>query len=697
MTDKLIRQTMFRTGEVDQVTWKRTDVEEYLTAAQSLLNCEVGTTGLVKKRKGTVKALDATACAVPQSRMFEFVDKFENYYLIIASDYEFCVYDAPTNTRHIVTARGIPRQHVVTKRGTHVVAEANDFLHVQNIVTPYGSSDLDELDYTEDNDSVVFTHPRFPPARIYVSDYASITFSYEELNIYPLPAYDFSRFNYNNYNVSLSVVGSVLTFVMVNPDGNSAFTDAWVGGQILGGGTTDIDPIGYALITAVSTSTTTTTFTATVQIPFQTVGYSTKGSQYSVKQPAWSVSLGYPAKVLYYQNRLWLANTGSLPETVFGSKINAPINFDVGTGKDSDAIVYTVGVTGSGSINWMNGGKQLEIFCKNIEFACPQDQNAALTPSTFSVKQQSAFGSSTILKPVTYINDSYFSAKTGKALVNYRFNGVGLAYTSTNISMASQHLVKNPRNRALLRGSDTSQDNFIYLLNPDDNTISAFQFASEYKLAALTPIVFQDEVDLIDIVTVDNVVYILKFYNLTNKFIVEAFTDDVPSTFVKIDSVQNATMQTTGVVTGLERFNGYTVEVIYQNQDFGEYLVSGGSITVNNPDENSGTVSVGLLYDVDIRTMYLFAGSAASPLMKNISRIYVDYYQSLDFEINGTLVPYQNFLDIQAGLPLEPQTDTAIISPVNGYSRYETISITQSSPFDLQILAIAYQIDMAVI
>lgn len=50
---ELIRQTMFSSGEVDAINYHRTDFRDYLTAAQSLLNVEVGTTGLAKKRKGT--------------------------------------------------------------------------------------------------------------------------------------------------------------------------------------------------------------------------------------------------------------------------------------------------------------------------------------------------------------------------------------------------------------------------------------------------------------------------------------------------------------------------------------------------------------------------------------------------------------------------------------------------------------------
>ena len=48
MSEQMIRQTNFNMGEVDPTVWKRTDIPEYLTAAQSLLNIEVGTTGLAR-------------------------------------------------------------------------------------------------------------------------------------------------------------------------------------------------------------------------------------------------------------------------------------------------------------------------------------------------------------------------------------------------------------------------------------------------------------------------------------------------------------------------------------------------------------------------------------------------------------------------------------------------------------------------
>jgi hypothetical protein len=281
-------------------------------------------------------------------------------------------------------------------------------------------------------------------------------------------------------------------------------------------------------------------------------------------------------------------------------------------------------------------------------------------------------------------------------MINFHFNGIGQTYTSTNISVPSSHLVKNPFNRALQRGTDVSQDNFIYFLNPD-SSMTCFQFASEYKLAALTPFTFTNStnpVEIIDITTVNNTVYFLKKYTKTGAYAFEQFDP------LKIDGYISGTMNSAGRVTGLSQFEGYMVQVIFPNptiQDFGQYLVTGGEIEVFNPDGYSGTVYIGLLYPVNIGVMFLFAGANKADYFKNIGKIWVDYYDSLNFYVNGTLINYQNFADIQAGLPLTPQSDTAELRPVSGWSRFASFNITQNSPFDLIITSISYMIDSTIV
>lgn len=681
-----VRQTAFTTGEVDIVTWKRTDnAQAYMSAAQFMTNMETGTTALAKKRRGTKSLYKVIDSPDPNSQIYEFRDNNGQYYIMMSRNLGFEIYRIDSTTTN------------------------PELFHYATVVTPYVSADLSFLDYTLDNDSLVLTHQTYPVARVYVASYGPVVFGYQVLQISPLPAYDFGDVAYNSATVTAigvptGAVGTSITLRFNVDFGGLAAAQAWLGGQILAAGTSATSPLGYYIISSVTQAggAGTIDFTGIVRVAIG-LPLSINGDQYSVRKPAFlagpdTFNRGYPEAVMFYQNRLWFGATPLLPTTIFGSQINQPVNFDVGVGLDSEAIIYAIGQNDCGKILWLNGGKQLEVYTQNFEFVCPQDVNSGLTPSNFSIRQQTSYGSSETLKPTSYINDSYYVNKTGNSIINFKFDGVGLAYSARNISAVSQHLVKNPIDRALQRGTVNSQDNFLYFLN-SDNTITSFQFVSEQGLAALTPMVLQHDdsgnptVLIKSICTVNNIIYMLKYFVLTGFYFLERFDE----TF-KVDSYDTYFMAIDGTVAGLlSNFEGYTVQVIFQGQDFGEYVVTGGQITVFNPNNYSGVVQIGLLYDVRLTPMYLFAGEDKAYHFKNVSKIYVDYYNSLDFTVDGTLVPFQNFQDIQAGLPLTPQTDTAIIYPVNGYDRFQTFDIIQNAPFDLQILAIGYQITASII
>jgi hypothetical protein len=652
-----IRQTKFTAGEVDQIHWRRTDTEDYLTAAISLQNFEINTTGLAKKRKGTVFQLDVTTQAIDQSAMYEFLDNNGVFYVVVASDLIFNIFKVGAN---------------------------DSLTFYTSVVTPYLAADIRDIDWAQNNDNIVFTHVKYPPARLYISTYISVaTFAYQVLNIFPQPVYDFGNINYNNFTVLFLSTATTFSFQFTGLGSDPGFNNDWVGGQIVGGGTSVTSPLGYGIIQTVMFAGTTTTFTGTVSQPFQSPGV-TSGSQYSIRQPVFTAKLGYPSACVFYQNRLWLGGTPALPSTLFGSHVGQFVNYDVGTGRDTDAIVYTIGLSQAGTIVALNGGKQLEIFTTNDEFAAPQEIDVGLTPGSFSIRQQSAFGSEGLCKPITYLNDTYFVSKTGQAIMNYHFNGIGQTYSSSNVSVQSTHLVKSPYNRAIVRGADSSQDNYLYFLNPD-NTITSFQFAYEYKFAALTPILFNEAIVLIDIVTVNNTVYILE--RIGTDYQLVSMEEGI-----FMDNAINSTMASDGVVTGLTPLEGLDVRILFDGQDFGTETVVGGQITVDNPLGFSGPVQVGLDYTCILTPLYFYAHPQSAYFEKFVTRIFVEYFKSLNFSVDGKLVPYQLFAEAQQGIPPAPKSGVATINPTHGYNMDDTFSITQTAPFDIQIISIGYNV-----
>lgn len=150
-------------------------------------------------------------------------------------------------------------------------------------------------------------------------------------------------------------------------------------------------------------------------------------------------------------------------------------------------------------------------------------------------------------------------------------------------------------------------------------------------------------------------------------------------------------------IEDLKRFESLMVQIIFDDQDYGLYVVNDGKIQVKNPEKKTGPCYVGLLYPVEIIPMYFYAGSSNADLMKQTTKIYVEYFQSLNFYINEQLINYQVFTDIQQGKNLSLQSGTAITTPVLSWNRDKTFVIKQNAPFDLNITAIAYQVTATMI
>ncbi|WP_010597618.1 hypothetical protein [Rickettsiella massiliensis] len=167
---------------------------------------------------------------------------------------------------------------------------------------------------------------------------------------------------------------------------------------------------------------------------------------------------------------------------------------------------------------------------------------------------------------------------------------------------------------------------------------------------------------------------------------------------IKIDGYEEKEMSSDGTIEGLERFEGLDVQVVLVVDDMGIYRVKNGVIHVANPQRFSGTAIVGLLYPVEIIPMYFYTGPSHADLMKQTTKIYVEYFESLNFYIDDKLVNYQFFNKIADKTTfLFPPSGTAIVGPVSGWNRDKTFTITQNAPFDLQITAIAYQVTASMI
>jgi len=650
-----VRQDSFQFGEIDEINFNETSSPFYLKSLKSAKNMLVSNTAKLVKRTGfkNIKSLSDETIGpklTADTRMFGFFAEDNEYYIIFATNLEFSFY------------------------------KVSDGSFVTPIATPYVNAELKNIKDTNGENNIIFVHPDNIQARL---DESAGTFTYTPFSFAQQPVYDFGDVNYNSA-VTTMAGGTTVTFTLT-VTGVTTFTTDWVGGLVIGGGNNINDPIGYGVITSVVVGAN-TVFTGTVKIDFKDGTFS--GSDFSIRKPIYSATLGFPSAVILFQNRLWFANTKTLKNTIAGSKINQFDNFDVGIGRDNDAIIDTLGDTNAGEIEFLNSGKQIEIYTRNFEYVSPQPNGIALTPSSFTARLQSSYGVSKDFQPINYGNNSYYMGRGGKSLFKFEFQGLGESYASENISFVSSHLIKSPTSSAVVQSTINSQENYLFLLN-NDSTLTCYQFSDAAAINSFTPLTFGDEtnVNIIDIIDIDNKFYMLVFLKTSSKYILARFDEDFYHDFYQVK-----TLPANGVITGLTDYEGYTVSVVFEGQGFGDYVVSSGQITVDNPDMDTGDCTVGLTYNVEIKPLSPFDGAKLTDAFKKTSFIYIDYFNSLNFNVNGKLVPYKTFAEIQAGDELMPKTGTAKISTAKGWRITQDIEITQSSPLPLSILSISYQI-----
>jgi len=660
-----IRQDAFSVGEVDEVNYLETQSPFYLKALKKAENFLINDTGKAVKRTGfrNINTLSNEAIGpdlTDQSRMFPFFAKEGGHYIIIATDLKFHFYSI------------------------------FDDMFKTPIDTPYTNDQLNDLDFTTTTNNVVlFVHSEHIPARL---TEAIGVFTYTPLNFAILPAYDLNTVDYNSSTAVLS--GGTTAEFTLTVDGSLSFTTAWVGGVVIGEfGNSIEEPNGYGIITEVTPGAT-TIFKGTVKIDFKDGNY--KGRDFSIRQPVFTPALGFPSVVTFFQNRIFYANTITLKNTIFGTQINKFDNLDVGVGRDTDAIIYTIGYKDAGEITHLNSGKQLEIFTLNHEYVVPQPDGQAVTPSNFSAPRQSSYGTDPTFKPLTYENNSYFLGRGGTSLFRFKFEGIGRDYSSENVSVLAEHLIKNPNRGVLLQSTTFAQENYLFMHNPTDASLTAYQFSDVARINAFTDITFgtQFEVQPHDLANVNNDLYMLVELTLQSsqkRLLAKYVENDVHH-----DMYIDVTVPENGIVTGLSDYEGYTVSVLLLGgiEYLGDYLVTGGQITIDNPGfPRAGDGTVGITYNCALTPLSLLAGEKSTDALKKSSYVYVDYFQSLDFKINGKIVPFQTFEQIQSGVPLLPTSGRARIGTSKGWGLSEDLFITQTTPLFLTILAIAYQIE----
>lgn len=112
---------------------------------------------------------------------------------------------------------------------------------------------------------------------------------------------------------------------------------------------------------------------------------------------AWTGALGYPASVVFHEQRLWWARTDEEPQGIWGSKIGTYDDYGEGTGEDDDGINIKVASNEANELQWLlSGNRSLLAGSYGGVFVLQSGTGETLTPGNINARQEVSYGTMAI-------------------------------------------------------------------------------------------------------------------------------------------------------------------------------------------------------------------------------------------------------------------------------------------------------------
>ena len=723
--------TNFATGELDPLLRARVDLAAYSNALAKATNVLIQPQGGLRRRPGSkhIFALPHTGTESAGNGV-----RLVSFQFSVDDSYMLCF----THNRMTVVKNGVVQ--------TNINGTGNNYL-----TTTIGSSIVDDMCWTQSADTLIVVHPDLQPVRITrTSDTAwtatSITFD-------SIPKYAFDIDFHTNTSSTLTpsaVSGNVtLTASTTHHDSGtlqagtsttvtlkataSATDDIYVGMyvNITGGtgsgqtrliedynGTTKVATVEEAFtVTPNNTSTyTTTTFSAlsvnqyinvqpqgrarivryvsstvvevVTEYPFFNTTVIDAG-RWELEHgyvDVWSSAKGWPRTVTFHEGRLYFGGSKSRPSTIWGSKIGLFFDFVPSESLDDDAVEATLDTNDLNVITDIISSRDFQVFTTGGEFYVPQQGTDPVTPLTFTFKNVSRNG----IKPGTRVQSvesgSIYIQRQGKSLNEFVFNDTQLTYITQRISLLSGHLLKGPQRVALRRASSTEEADLLLMTNTDDGTMAVFSIMRSQQVTS--PSEFITDGSYIDVGVDVNAIYVVtkRTFNSVDRYFIELFGYEY---FTDCAFVGGAAASASSLPHVAKVLN-----VITDGSPQGNETVSGGgSVTFDRSSTTS--YEVGLPITVYVKTMpaevKLQTGSRVS-FKKRIVEISAVVNETQNLIINDQPVAFRLFDNPMLDDPIPEFTGIKRVNGVLGYSREQSIVVSQDLPVKMNLLGLDYRV-----
>ena len=414
----------------------------------------------------------------------------------------------------------------------------------------------------------------------------------------------------------------------------------------------------------------------------RTVGNWSIESQY---ENVWSSERGWPRTVVFHEGRLYFGGSKARPSTIWGSKIGIFYDFVPTESLDDDAVEATLDTSQLNIIVDMISGRDLQVFTTGGEFYVPQSGTDPITPLALNFKNVSRNGSKLGTRVQSLESGTVYIQREGKSLNEFLFSDSQLTYVTQRISLMAGHLLKSPTRMALRRATSTDEGDLLLMNNDGDGSMAVFSVMRSQQITAPSEFItdgsFLDvQVDVAEIYAV-----VKRTFDGVDSYFVELFNYDLHTDCGFIG----------GVASGAASLpqEGKSLNVICDGVPQNNETVSGGAVTFDRP--STASYEVGLPFNVYVKTMPVEMQLQSGTRMgfkKRVVEINAIVNDTQHLQINSNELPFRKFDNPILNEPVPSFTGIKRVSGVLGYSREQSIEISQVLPLKMTLLGLEYKV-----
>ncbi len=402
---------------------------------------------------------------------------------------------------------------------------------------------------------------------------------------------------------------------------------------------------------------------------------------------AWGDLYGWPQSVTFFQQSMYVAGTKSQPTVLWKSKTGEDylLNFESGT-DDDDGMALTI-AQATTPVKNLNADEFILIFTEAEEPSLSSSSGSAITPTDFSIRIRTNYGSKAEATPIRAGIDMFFVTASGRGLRCFQYNLEKDRFIAPDMGVYGAHLLDE--------GAGIAE--MIYVREPipsiwarcENGCLLTFTYDPDQDVMAWARSTFSGELKAIEKIpspsTGKDQIWIAVERDSETFIEVLDYSLNTDSAITDSDETGKATWD------GLDHLEGYTVDILADGLVAKQQTVTNGEITLSY---DANEIEVGLHYQTIIKDLppYIEGGVGGSATCTNAL---VLLHKSKGCSINGENIPFRQFGDNLLDQSLPEFTGWKKATIASGWAQDGTtmqVEIIQDQPLPLTVLAIAKEV-----